>query len=521
MKNHFILILITLLGLTNCTRPDPGSSPPNIIIVLADDLGYGDLSSFNPEGKIRTPHLDQMAAEGMRFTDAHSGSAVCTPTRYGLLTGRYAWRSRLKSGVLTGKSRALIPEDRTTMASLLKRADYHTAFIGKWHLGWNWGLKDTTDFGGGGWNPGDFDNLDFTRPVGHNPNDLGFDYAYGHAGSLDMAPYVYVENGRVTAQPDRVTVDTGKYTWWREGPTGADFMHEQVTPNFFTRAMEYAGQRSKNDQPFFLYLALPSPHTPILPTAGWQGRSGLNPYADFVVMIDDYMGQLQEVLEQNGLADNTLLIFTSDNGCSPEADFPLLDSLGHDPSAGFRGHKADIYEGGHRVPFIARWPGRIPAGSHADATICLTDLFATAADLVEIDMLDGEGEDSYSLVPLFDPAAASTFARKNTVHHSINGSFALRQGDWKLIFCPGSGGWSFPRPAQVAKTDTLPQWQLYNLATDPAETDNRYPREADRSADLRRVMQNLLERGRSTPGPPQANEVPDGEWKQIRAFSGN
>ena len=211
---------------------------PNIIYILADDLGYGDISSYNPSGKIKTPHIDELAQKGMRFTDAHSPSAVCTPTRYGILTGRYSWRSPLKSGVLTGKSKALIPKNRATVASLLKKSGYHTAFIGKWHLGWDWAQKDTSNFGGEGWNHEDFANLDFTKKISHSPNDLGFDYAYGHSGSLDMAPYVYVENGSITADVDQVTEDTRKYTWWRKGPTASDFVHEVVTPNFFRKSME-------------------------------------------------------------------------------------------------------------------------------------------------------------------------------------------------------------------------------------------------------------------------------------------
>ena len=207
---------------------------PNIIYILADDLGYGDIGAFNPDGKIKTPHIDQLAEDGMKFTDAHSPSAVCTPTRYGIITGRYSWRSELKNGVLTGKSKALIPNDRTTVASVLKKAGYATSFIGKWHLGWDWAQKDSVNFGGEGWDSKDFSNLDFTKNVKNTPNDLGFDYAYGHSGSLDMAPYVYVENGKTTAEVDHITEDTGKYTWWRKGPTAADFIHDDVTPIFFS-----------------------------------------------------------------------------------------------------------------------------------------------------------------------------------------------------------------------------------------------------------------------------------------------
>ncbi|MEM7382406.1 MAG: arylsulfatase, partial [Bacteroidota bacterium] len=352
---------------------------PNIIYVLADDLGYGDIAAFNEQGKIPTPNLDRMASEGMMFTDAHTSSAVCTPTRYGILTGRYNWRSRLKSGVLTGKSKALIPASRKTVAAVLKEKNYATAFIGKWHLGWDWAQKKQGEFGGEGWNPEDFGNIDFSKAVKNGPNDLGFEYTYGHSGSLDMAPYVYVENGMPTQLPDRVTLNKNKYSWWREGPTASDFIHEEVTPNFFERSFKYIREKSKEGKPFFLYLALPSPHTPILPTEEWQGKSGLNPYGDFVMMIDAYMGQLQKVISETGIEKNTLLIFTSDNGCSPEANFEVLKQKGHLPGYKYRGHKADIFEGGHRVPFIVKWPEVIEKGRVSDKTICTTDLMATCA----------------------------------------------------------------------------------------------------------------------------------------------
>ncbi len=491
---------------------------PNIIYILADDLGYGDISSFNPNGKIKTPHIDKLAEEGMKFTDAHSPSAVCTPTRYGILTGRYSWRSPLKNGVLTGKSKALIPKGSTTVASLLQKAKYHTAFIGKWHLGWDWAQIDTANFGGEGWDAQDFDNLDFTKPVTNTPNDLGFEYAYGHSGSLDMAPYVYVEDGKITAEVNHNTENTGKYTWWRKGPTASDFVHDDVTSNFFRRSMDYIRAKSKEDKPFFLYLALPSPHTPILPSKNWKGKSGLNPYADFVVMIDHYVGQLTKTLKEEGLVENTLVIFTSDNGCSPEADFDVLGEKGHKPSGLYRGHKADIYEGGHRVPFIARWPKKIQPNSIVDQTICQTDLMATCADIIGLDMLENEGEDSFSLVPLFDTGKNSDYEREATVHHSINGSFAIRKGKYKLIFCPGSGGWSYPKPGSDAIAD-LPQFQLYDLDEDASEKKNLFTSCPEKVNELATLMKLYIENGRSTSGVNQANaplHLNGAEWHQIK-----
>ncbi|MGI9551872.1 MAG: sulfatase-like hydrolase/transferase, partial [Aurantibacter sp.] len=341
-----ILLTIACLGalaLSGCgqkennSRKETSKELPNIIYVLADDLGYGDINTFNANGKIKTPNIDRLASEGIKFTDAHTSSAVCTPTRYGILTGRYNWRSSLKQGVLTGVSKALIPNSRTTAASLLKSAAYRTAFIGKWHLGWDWALKKGDSIAGSGWNATDFENIDFSKPITNGPQGLGFDYSYGHLGSLDMAPYVYVEDGMPTSIPTEVTVDKGKYTWWREGPTGDDFQHDDVTPNFFRKSFDFIRKNGGSENPFFLYLALPSPHTPILPTEGWLGKSGLNPYADFVMQIDDYIGKLNETLEELGISENTILIFTSDNGCSPEADFEILGEKGHDPSAIYRG----------------------------------------------------------------------------------------------------------------------------------------------------------------------------------------
>ncbi len=512
---HFIFLFGFACGSGDESQTSqPVDQPPNVIYVLADDLGIGDVNTFNPEGKILTPHLDRMAAQGMKFTDAHTTSGVCTPTRYGILTGRYNWRSPLKQGVLTGKDPALIPNSRTTVASLLQNQGYHTAFIGKWHLGWNWTLKPGVDNSGTGWNEGDFEAIDFSGPVTNNPNDLGFDYAYGHPSSLDIAPYVYVENGRVTAVPDTVTVNDGKYSWWRKGPTGSDFDHYDVTPNFFRRSSQYIKERAQSGKPFFLYLALPSPHTPILPEPAWQDKSGLNPYADFVMMVDDYMGQLLNTLQEAGIEDNTLVIFTSDNGCAPAAKIEELVAKSHYPSYIYRGHKADIYEGGHRVPFIARWPHKIAAGSVNDQLVCTTDLMATLADLSGYQLQSNEGEDSYSMLPLFNADADNGSHRESVIHHSMNGSFAIRKGDWKLIMAPGSGGWSYPRPEDPV-SETLPQIQLYNLAQDPGEENNLQDQHTEVVAELKSLLTKYILEGRSTPGPKQQNDPIDFEWKQI------
>jgi len=264
------LLLLIFLLFSCCKQKH--SVPPNIIYILADDLGYGDLGAFNPEGKIKTPHLDQMAHQGMIFTDAHTSSSVCTPTRYGILTGRYNWRSPLKKSVLSGTSQALIPQDRTTVASFLKNNGYQTAFIGKWHLGWDWALKDSTFNNKPIKDHEIFEKIDFSKNITNSPNGLGFDYSFGHCGSLDMPPYVYVENEMITARVENITERKGDYHWWRKGPTANDFDHERVTPNLFNKAEGFVIDMNKKGKPFFLYLPLPSPHTPILPTENGKGR---------------------------------------------------------------------------------------------------------------------------------------------------------------------------------------------------------------------------------------------------------
>lgn len=513
-KIQLLLLSVGFLSLISCDDKAKEDQHPNIIFILADDLGYGDISAFNEDGKIQTPNIDQLAADGMKFTDAHTSSSVCTPTRYGIMTGRYNWRSTLKQGVLTGNSKALIPQDRTTVASMLQEQGYHTSFIGKWHLGWDWALKNDTIQSGAGWNPQDFDNIDFTKPITNSPNSRGFDYAYGHSGSLDMAPYVYVENENATAIPDTVTVNKGKYSWWREGPTSPDFIHEDVTQNFFRKAIAKINENANKEKPFFMYLALPSPHTPILPSEKWQGKSGLNPYADFVLMIDEYMGLLTNAVKENGIDENTMIIFTSDNGCSPAAKMGEMTAKGHFPSYKFRGHKADIFEGGHRVPFIVKWPRRIEAGQVSDTTICTTDFFATCADITSYEIQDTEAEDSYGFLPILENEPES-FERKATIHHSINGSFAIRKDHWKLILCPGSGGWSNPKPNDTTALQNLPMLQLYDLRIDPGEKTNLQASNPEVVTALRQEVEQIIMDGRSTPGIKQINDGEITEWKQL------
>lgn len=498
MKNVF-LATAAMLSLLSCTEKQ---KQPNIVFILADDMGYGDVSYFDNNSKLKTENLDRMAQEGVVFTDAHSSSSVSTPTRYGILTGRYNWRSTLKNNVLYGYDKALIPADRETMASMLRKNGYTTAGIGKWHLGWDW---DNIDAGK--------DKVDFSKPVQNGPTTRGFDYFYGFCGSLDMAPYVYIENDVPTSLPDRETVNEGKYSWWRKGPTGADFVHEEVLPNLVDRACNYIKEKAKADQPYFLYLPLPAPHTPILPTEEFRGKSGIGEYGDFVLMVDAMVGKVLQAVKESGEEGNTIVVFTTDNGCSPAAGIKEMEAQGHRPNSIYRGHKADLFDGGHRIPCILRWPeGTKP--HEVRQTVCLTDFYATFAAINGYKLMDSEGEDSYNLLPAIVSETEIDPIREATVHHSIDGQFTIRQGDWKLLLSASSGGWSAPTPTDTLALDSLPPIQLYNMKDDPSETTNVEAEHPEIVSRLRALMAKYVREGRSTPGVPQKN---DGEypWKEL------
>lgn len=494
-RNPSFLLFLLLSGsiLFSCNPAEKAASPPNIIYILADDMGYGDVSGLNPDSKIKTPHLDNMIRDGVHFTDAHSGSAVCTPTRYGVLTGRYAWRTSMKHGVTWSWSEPLITPERSTVASKLQKKGYHTACIGKWHLGL-------------GWEKDEADNVDIRKPIKNGPNSNGFDYFFGITASLDIPPYIYIENDRSTTQQiDTIEKRDGK-EFWRRGAIGDDFKHIEVLPKITEKAVSYIKEQGKKPNPFFLYFPLPAPHTPILPTEEFQGKTQTNAYGDFVLMVDDVVGQIVQAVEDAGIKENTLIIFTSDNGCSPMADFPELAAVGHDPSYVFRGHKADIYEGGMRVPFLATWPAKIPANSKSEEIICHTDLLATVASINGDSLAPNEGEDSYNILPALLGESYQQSLREATVHHSINGSFSIRQGKWKMIFCPGSGGWSEPVPAK-AKTMEIPPLQLYDLEKDIDETENVILEHPEIASRLAQLMEGYIKKGRSTPGIAQRNDT--------------
>ena len=493
-------LLFSFLCLSACWCVGNEKALPNVIFVLADDLGIGDVSPTNPDCKIKTPCLQKMAEQGITFLDAHSSSSVCTPTRYGLLTGRYNWRSRLARSVLNGTSDHLIPAQRETVGHLLQRAGYHTQMIGKWHLGWDWARVDKKQ--------GEWQNIDFSKPVKNGPDINGFTNYYGHCGSLDMPPYVWVDTGKITAMPvEEKGVDRKEdpYGWYRKGPIGPDFSIDDVLPHLFRKSIDYVNKhaaKSKEGKPFFLYLPLPAPHTPIVPVPPYKDASGINPYADFVMQVDHHMGEIMTALKKAGIDENTIVFFSSDNGCSPEGNFEVLKQHGHDPSAGFRGHKADIYEGGHRVPLIVRWPKGIKAGQTTNTLACLTDFYATMREITGQATVDAGGEDSISLVKAFNGGKTD---RETLISHSINGSFAIRQGDWKLCLSAGSGGWSAPRDPDAKKQD-LPIMQLFNLKSDRGEQVNLVNENYVVAERLINILGKEVERGRSTEGPKVPND---------------
>lgn len=488
---------------------------PNLIYILADDMGYGDVSCLNKDAAFKTVNLDQLAAQGMRCTDAHSSSAVCTPSRYSIMTGRYNWRSTLKKGVTGGYSQPIMEKDRLTVASMLREKGYRTACVGKWHLGLEWHLKG----GGLASTYQDEEKVDFSAPITDGPINHGFDYYFGISASLDMPPYVYIENDKSTSIPTRMMdlVEGKKYM--RAGFIGDDFDPEEVLPTLTEKVEKLIDEYSQEDDPFFIYFPLPAPHTPILPTEPFQGKSGTNEYGDFCLQVDDTVGRVMKALEKHNLTENTIVVFTADNGCSPMADFDELAAFNHNPSYVFRGMKSDIFEGGHRIPFIISWPETIAAGSETEQTFCLTDLTATMAEITGFELLENAAEDSVSNLSIWDGSATGP-VREATVHHSINGSFSIRKGNWKLEMCPGSGGWSFPRPSHPEEIEGLPPIQLYDLSKDIGEKENVQDKYPEVVEELKELLTKYVKNGRSTSGAPQPNTGVK-HWPQLHWLSEN
>jgi arylsulfatase A len=449
-------------------------------------MGYGDIAAFNPESRIPTPNLDRLCKDGVRFTDAHSGSAVCSPTRYGILTGRYSWRSDLKKGVLwPPDDKPLIGAERLSVAGLLKEKGYHTACFGKWHVGLEWGRDPAGE-------------VDFNLPLRYGPRDVGFDESMIIAGSLDMIPYAFYRNHRPTAEVAEEQEGLPFPKFIRQGPRAVDFAPEKVLDRLTEEAVGYIERKSGAKNPFFLYLPLTAPHKPVWPAERFRERTDLGPYADFVTQVDWSVGRVLDALDRMGIREDTLVIFTSDNGSYmyrwPEDQPDHLENAGiqgyhpdsHKANAGWRGTKADIWEAGHRIPFIARWPGFADPGGVCEETVCLTDFMATCADIVGVELPDDAGEDSYSLFPLIKGEDWAV-SRAPVIHHSANGIFSLRDGRWKMVFGSGSGG----REKPVGEAFEKPYY-LFDLAEDPGETQNVIDRHPDIAALLTEKLESIL-----------------------------
>lgn len=507
MPRLFLLALIAVI------TPAIAADHPNIIYILADDMGIGDVSCYNQAAKLSTPHIDRMAAEGMRFTDAHTPSAVCTPTRYGILTGRYCWRTRLKYRVLDGFDPPLIEPDRVTVPSLLRENGYTTHCVGKWHLGMTFTDKEGNPMPAVPLDrrepPRPGHEVDFTVPIQGGPVAVGFDTWFGISASLNMSPFCYIRDDRAVHLPifkqekirtDYITVD--------EGVRSPDFTIYGVLPRLAGEAISVIEDAEGQEKPFFLYAPLTSPHLPVVPNEEYRGRSACGEYGDFVEETDAFVGAMLDALDRTGQADNTLIIFTADNGslyhwwepkeADDVANYKIrgrgaeMKEFGHQGNAHLRGTKADIWEGGHRVPFVVRWPGKTPAGTVSDELIELTDLLATCAAIVETDLPENAGPDSRNALPALLTEKADKPVRNYAVHHSLWGEFAIRQGPWKMIPHRGSGGFTFPRELDPEKVGG-PPGQLYNLAKDPSETTNLWEERPEIVARLQDLLTQIQE----------------------------
>ncbi|MDF7799271.1 arylsulfatase [Pontiellaceae bacterium B1224] len=495
------ITFICLLSMTRLASAASGQPPeedvprPNIVYILADDLGYGDVSCLNPKlGKIDTPRMDQLASEGMTFTDAHTSSSVCTPTRYSILTGRYNWRSELQKEVLMGFDPPLIEADRTTVADVLKQSGYNTACIGKWHIGLGMPTINNAPM-----NEEGLTNVDWNGKITGGPVDLGFDYFYGIAASLNIPPYVYIENDRFVSD-EIVMQKTG-----RKGPKGKNFDNVQTLPVLTQKTIQFINQQDAST-PFFMYIPLPSPHTPLVPTDEWKGRSDLGVYGDFVMMTDAVIGEIVDALDAKGFGENTIVIVTSDNGTSKWCGTKKLMELGHHYSAQYRGSKGDLWDGGHRVPFFLRWPAKVKPGTICDQLVSLNDLMGTCAEITGADIPENAGEDTVSFLPALSGETIES-DRKGIVHHSFSGHFSYRQGKWKLLLAKSSGGWT--EPTEDAMPADAPVAQLYDMEADPSETTNLYESHPEVAERLLKQLEVEVARGRSTDGENQKNDVDD------------
>lgn len=515
---------------------------PNVILIFADDVGIGDISCFNVNSKIQTTQLDRLAERGMRFADSHSISALCTPSRYGLLTGTYSWRSPLKSYVLPGDSIPLIEEGRRTLAQMFKEKGYQTAAVGKWHLGLGWKLKDEKDFETFGLNPsdyaqpehqmgrsGDFNilsgmydmeglDIDYSQPIKDGPLTKGFDYFYGTPASIDQPPYVIIENDRVVEEPTSVSGipnierQSGVHQQeWQNGVIAPNYDHKALPRQMQNKVLELLDAFHQKDSPFFLYYPVHIAHGPILPEKQFEGASGIGPYGDIILQLDAYVGEIQDKLVELGVEEDTMIVFTSDNGASAVADFPHLLAHGHNPSAHFRGEKFDVWEGGHREPTIISYPRLIPENTLCDELIAHTDFYRTFADLIGYNIRGDEALDSESMLDVLKDTREK--GRQALVVTSANGAFSIRKGPWKLE-CTADEGSKVP---EINDPNAFLPAQLYHLESDPWEHHNVIKGHPEIVSMLIKEMTVIVKNGRSTPGPVQKNAAnpPTYEWNQL------
>ncbi len=475
MKTSFRLLLLflftqTLYSCATKSNKETSKKSPNIVIILADDMGFGDPGSFNPDSKIPTPNIDKLASQGMSFLDAHSAGAWCVPSRYGLMTGQYPLRKPMDV-----KNGALIDRDQLTLASLLKRNGYATAMVGKWHLGFE-GVSDWKD-------------VDYQKTLDGGPFDRGFDYYFGMHASLDIPPYFYIENNKAVSAPTEDIADnqspdatsTISGAFWRGGKIAPGLKHADVLPTFTNKALSFIEKEaaSKSNKPFFLYFALTAPHTPWVADQNFAGKSEVGEYGDFTMQVDHTVGQIMDALTKLGLDENTLVIFTSDNG--PVWFKEDIAKYNHRATDKYRGMKIDFYEGAHRIPFIARWPGKIKAKSSSDQLMIFTDILPTVAEVVGDTLTATESRDNFSLLPVL-------LGQKETNNRSgliIEGR-VVREGDWKLIFGNGTGHLQ----TKYGNVEAPPmEGELYNLKNDPSETTNLYTKNPEKVAELKKRME--------------------------------
>ncbi len=475
---------------------------PNIVLILADDFGVGDIQAHYPDNKIATPHLDRLVRQGVSFTDAHSPSAVCSPTRYGILTGRYSWRTRLQEWVIAAYEPPLIAKDRSTLPQFLKEHGYHTACIGKWHLGWNWPgqqASQMTEQRNGQRSL----TWDFSRPISGGPSERGFDHYFG-VDLPNLPPFTFIQADRTVPIPTesfRPDPDEGIVLprQFAGTPAAPGWRMQDILPEITRRAVDHVKKAARGDQPFFLYFSMTSPHEPIVPSKDFRGKSGIAPIADFVMETDWSAGQIVEAVDRAGIADNTIVIFTADNGHSHYTGWDDLIDAGHLPSGPYRGHKGDIWEGGHRVPLVVRWPRRIAPATQSSQLVSLTDLFATCADVIGQKLPDDGAEDSISFLPAV-LAEEGSLRRTSLISHSNFGEFAYRDGPWKLVFKLGDKNLQLSRGKPTIA-------ELYDLDKDIDESDDLSAKHPEKVKQLREKLESQIDSGATRPGATGKNDT--------------